>query len=125
MSLTNHNASSFSADQAAAAGSLLRSLISRLDTLPQPEAEPLARSLLVPAGLVNDICLLVEAVSVRAGVAVPADGPLAELRRHLTTAEQKADGIPSPARRVPDRYPSPGARGSRAVFHPMASVAPE
>ncbi|WP_327417575.1 hypothetical protein [Streptomyces sp. NBC_01233] len=118
MSSTNENTSSFSADQAVAAGSLLRSLTSRLHTLPQPEAEVLAHSLLVPAGLVNDICLLVEAANARAVATLP------ELRRHLAAAEQTLDGVPSPVRTLANRSSSPGTRG-RGLFHPMASVAPE
>lgn len=123
MSSPNQNTSSFSADQAVAAGSLLRSLTSRLRTLPRTEAESLAKSLLVPAGLVHDICLLVEAATARAGAAVPPDqGLLPELSQHLAVAEQRRGGTPSPVRRLPNRSSFPGTRG---LPHPMTSVAPE
>lgn len=119
----NRHTSSFSTDQAVAAASLLRSLTSRLHSLPGPEAESLAQSLLVPAGLVHDLRVLVEAATARAGIrSPPGEASLPELRQHPADVEQRPGGRPAPVRRPPNRSSSPGTRG---LTHPMASVAPE
>lgn len=119
----NRRTSSFSTDQAVAAASLLRSLTSRLHSLPGPEAESLAQTLLAPAGLVHDLRVLVEAATARAGItSPPGEGPLPELRHHPADVDQRPAGRPAPVRRLPSRSSSPGTRG---LPHPTASVAPE
>ncbi|MFG2483436.1 hypothetical protein ACGFSI_11850 [Streptomyces virginiae] len=70
--------SSLNADQAAAAGSLVRLLTARFDTLPTAETNALAQTLLDQDGLVADIQHLLRAVSLWAGTSGPAlyEGPL-------------------------------------------------
>uniref|UniRef100_A0AAU2K0D9 Uncharacterized protein n=1 Tax=Streptomyces sp. NBC_00049 TaxID=2903617 RepID=A0AAU2K0D9_9ACTN len=70
--------SSLNADQAAAAGSLVRLLTDRFDTLPTAETNALAQNLLAEGGLVADIQHLLRAVSHWAGTTGPAlyEGPL-------------------------------------------------
>lgn len=70
--------SSLNADQAAAAGSLVRLLTARFDTLPTAETNALAQTLLDQDGLVADIQHLLRAVSHWAATSGPAlyEGPL-------------------------------------------------
>lgn len=70
--------SSLNADQAAAAGSLVRLLTDRFDTLPTAETNALAQTLLAEDGLVADIQHLLRAVSLWAGTSGPSlyEGPL-------------------------------------------------
>lgn len=69
---------SLHADQAAAAGSLVRLLTDRFDTLPTADTTALAQTLLAEDGLVADIQHLLRAVSHWAGTTGPAlyEGPL-------------------------------------------------
>ncbi|MFG2978842.1 hypothetical protein ACGFYY_38375 [Streptomyces sp. NPDC048331] len=69
---------SLTADQAAAAGSLVRLLTDRFDTLPTAETTALAQNLLAQDGLVTDIQHLLRAVSHWAGTTGPTlfEGPL-------------------------------------------------
>ncbi|MEW1632678.1 hypothetical protein AB0469_01230 [Streptomyces sp. NPDC093801] len=53
--------SAYTADQAACAAALLRTLTSRLHTLPADQADALARLLRAPGGLVTDMQTLLEA----------------------------------------------------------------
>ncbi|MFD8978624.1 hypothetical protein [Streptomyces sp. NPDC059564] len=70
--------SSLHADQAAAAGSLVRLLTDRFDTLATAETTVLAQTLLAHDGLVADIHQLLRAVSHWAGTTGPTlyEGPL-------------------------------------------------
>ncbi|MCX5278373.1 MULTISPECIES: hypothetical protein [Streptomyces] len=70
--------SSLNADQAAAAGSLVRLLAARFDTLPVGETKALAQNLLAEDGLVADVQHLLRAVSHWAGTSGPSlyEGPL-------------------------------------------------
>ncbi|MGP3684560.1 hypothetical protein ACTVZO_07585 [Streptomyces sp. IBSNAI002] len=70
--------SSLHADQAAAAGSLVRLLTDRFDTLPAAATTALAQTLLAQDGLVADVHHLLRAVSHWAGTTGPTlyEGPL-------------------------------------------------
>ncbi|AWZ08348.1 MULTISPECIES: hypothetical protein [unclassified Streptomyces] len=70
--------SSLHADQAAAAGSLVRLLTDRFDTLPTADTTALAQTLLAQDGLVTDIQHLLRAISHWSGTTGPAlyEGPL-------------------------------------------------
>ncbi|MFJ2114108.1 hypothetical protein ACIOEX_19845 [Streptomyces sp. NPDC087850] len=70
--------SSLHADQAAAAGSLVRLLTDRFDTLPTADTTALAQNLLAHDGLVADVHHLLRAVSHWAGTTGPTlyKGPL-------------------------------------------------
>ncbi|WP_374777048.1 hypothetical protein OG756_34080 [Streptomyces sp. NBC_01310] len=81
--------SSLNADQAAAAGSLVRLLTSRFDTLPVGETNALAQTLLAQDGLVADIRNLLHTMSVWAGAVTAPDAEEAEAR-----AQALRDHIP-------------------------------
>ncbi|WP_406186184.1 hypothetical protein [Streptomyces sp. NBC_01006] len=90
--------SSLNADQAAAAGSLVRLLTSRFDTLPVAETDALAQTLLAQDGLVADIRNLLHTMASWAGRAMPDyEGPHFDFRHILAdTAEELADLPPLP-----------------------------
>ncbi|MFD6912373.1 hypothetical protein [Streptomyces virginiae] len=85
--------SSLSADQAAAAGSLVRLLTDRFNTLPVAETNALAQTLLAQDGLVADIRNLLHTMSIWAGTSMPDyEGPLFNFRHILAdTAEELGD----------------------------------
>ncbi|MCY0931524.1 hypothetical protein OTB20_36145 [Streptomyces sp. H27-H1] len=120
------NISSFSTDQALAAGSLLRSLTLRLHSLPQPEAEALTQSLLAPSGLVNDIARLLDAANTYADATTPSSrAPLLGLCHHRADVAQPSEARLPQGGRLPGQPSSPGPRNPRGLSNPMASVAPE
>ncbi|MFF3088660.1 hypothetical protein ACFVRB_26970 [Streptomyces nojiriensis] len=104
--------SSLNADQAAAAGSLVRLLTSRFDTLPVGETNALAQILLAQDGLVADIRNLLHTMSCWAGRAMPDyEGPLFDFRHILADTAEELGEPPLPEGLVLP-VPDPGQRTS-------------
>ncbi|WP_371679690.1 hypothetical protein [Streptomyces sp. NBC_01276] len=110
--------SSLSADQAAAAGSLIRLLAARFDTLPVGETNALAQNLLAEDGLVADVQHLLRAVSHWAGTSGPSlyEGPLPfEVQDALSQAADQLAPLAALAKEtvfplaLPRRQPPPAA----------------
>lgn len=110
--------SSLHADQAAAAGSLVRLLTDRFDTLPTAETTALAQTLLAHDGLVADLHHLLRAVSNWAGTTGPTlyEGPLPfEVQEALVQAADQLEPLAVLAKEtvfpqtLPRRQPPPAA----------------
>ncbi|MGW2585328.1 hypothetical protein ACWCYZ_29100 [Streptomyces virginiae] len=110
--------SSLHADQAAAAGSLVRLLTDRFDTLPTAETTALAQTLLAHDGLVADVHHLLRAVSHWAGTTGPTlyEGPLPfEVQDALGQAADQLEPLAVLAKEtvfpqsMPRRQPPPAA----------------
>lgn len=110
--------SSLNADQAAAAGSLVRLLTHRFDTLPTAETAVLAQNLLAQDGLVADVHHLLRAVSHWAGTTGPTlyEGPLPfEVQDALGQAADQLEPLALLAKETafpqtpPRRQPPPAA----------------
>ncbi|MFJ7589505.1 hypothetical protein ACIQZO_19415 [Streptomyces sp. NPDC097617] len=114
--------SSLNADQAAAAGSLVRLLADRFDTLPTDETTTLAQALLTEDGLVADIQNLLRAVSHWAGTTGPAlyTGPLPfEVRDALREAADQLEPLEILAKETVFPMTLPHRHGPSAAVAPV------